>query len=94
MCLYTNGQTGLFQRVWVNSDLFSRKMPRVALFFTCYDEFDVLGWLPCKNIQECVRLLANGSNLAVSERLGEFSALSRKRLGSRSFSLLTMSLMC
>ena len=61
----------------MNSDLF-HKMPRVALFFTYYDEFDVLGWFPCRNIHVCVRLHANGLNRAVSVCLGKFCALSRK----------------
>ena len=55
-------------------------MAQGALFFTCYDEFDVLGWFPSENIQEYMCLPANSSNLAVSERLGEFSAFSRKML--------------
>ena len=71
----------------------SRKTARGALFFTCYDVFNVIGWLARENTQECTRLQANCTNRAVSERLGEFSALHAKRLGSRSFSLVTMCLM-
>ena len=48
----------------------SRKTARGALFFTCYDELDVLGWFPSENIQECVPLNANGSNRPFSGRLG------------------------
>ena len=54
------------------------KTARGALFFNCYDVFDVNGGFPCENIHECERLHSNGSNRAVSERLGEFIALSRK----------------
>ena len=53
-------------------------MAQGALFFTCYDGFDVIGWFPRENMQECMHLHANGSNRAVSERLGQFSALLQK----------------
>ena len=33
-----------------------------SALFTCYDEFDLLGLFSCENIQECVRLHANGAN--------------------------------
>ena len=66
----STAQTGLFWSVWVNSVLSRAKTVRAALFFTWYDEFDVLGWFPRENIQECVRLHAKGSNRAASERLG------------------------
>ena len=72
-------------------------MARGALFFTCYDEFDVLAWFPRENIQECVRLHANGSNRAVSglfwSRLEHLVLFRAKRLGERSFPLMMMSLM-
>ena len=64
-----------------------------ALFFTCYDVFDVVKWFARENTQECTHLHANGSNQAVSERLGEFSALRAKHVGERSFSLVMMCLM-
>ena len=46
-------------------------MGRGALFFTCYDVFDVIGWFPFENIQE---------SALTYERLkpGSFGARSRK----------------
>ena len=70
-------QTGLFQSVWVNSVLFrakrlgSRSVALVMKSLMCWG-------FPREKMEECVCLLANSSNLVVSERLGQFSALSRK----------------
>ena len=36
-----------------------------AVFFTCFDLFDVIGWFASENIKECVRLHANSSNWAI-----------------------------
>ena len=72
-------------------------MARGALFFTCYDEFDVLGWFPLENIHECVRLHANDSNRAVSELLRSclehLVLFCAKQVVERSFSHGMMSLM-
>ena len=64
------GSFGVVLEPYGTFSALSRKTAREALFFTCFDEFDVLGWFPCENIQECMRFDANGSNRAVSERLG------------------------
>ena len=74
MCLHANGSNrALSERLGQFSALL-QKTVRGALSFTCYDLFDVIGLFSRKNIQVCVRLHANRSNRAVSERLGEFSA--------------------
>ena len=78
-CVYLRtAQTWLFRSVCVNLVVFRAKWLGSRSFFTCYDEFDVLGWFPCENIQERMCLHANGSNRPVSERLGQLSALSHK----------------
>ena len=59
----------------------SCKIGREALFFICCDVFDVIGWFPHENIQECA-FRANGSKRAHLElfrsRLSYFDALSCK----------------
>ena len=78
MRLHANGSNRAVLEGLGEFSSLSRKMAWVTLFFTCYDEFDVLGWFPCENIHVCVRLHANGLNRAVSVCLGKFCALSRK----------------
>ena len=84
-------QTGLILScsgaVWANLVLFRAK--RVGERFV----FDVIGWFPCKNIQQCVfpcERLKPGSFGAVFFNSELFRA---KRVGERSFSLFMMCLM-